>query len=128
MNDKFNPFREALTYLYTLPGHDRGGVPRHKGPRMFICQCLERVEDNQRSIVSPEFHLKAQQSKAAVRHVQRMLGRSCLVVENWLSINVPGFKAQRRKDGKAMAYDVQAYRWRWLNHMADQYDKGEIEL
>lgn len=115
----YNPFREALPYLQTPADHDRGGVARKEDNSVYICWALDWGLETD--------HKKIYLNMAAQGYVMRMLGHGSSTVESWLYKNVPDCQTFWLED-KLKCDIVQAYRWRWLNHMADQYDAGLIKL
>ncbi|ACV50191.1 hypothetical protein [Delftia phage PhiW-14] len=126
MTKTFNPFREALAYLNTPHDMDRGGI-NLKVRNSFVCFAIERAGAN---LSDENRHL----CKMATAYIDSMIitvkSDDSPTIIKWLRVNSPEFRASEAgtKD-HALKYDLlQAYRWRWLTHMADQYDQGLINL
>lgn len=103
-----NPFRAAIPYLwdgvscrgYTLVARES-----------YICIAISAARDNGDCSYSA--------MKDAEARIHKCLNK-WQTVYCWLYSNVP----EARKD--LTHQRVQEYRHRWLNHLADQWDKGEI--
>lgn len=102
-----NPFREALKHLWD-------GVDEHSLHYMHICHCLT-VKEN------------GTLGRAARCYVERLLDGH-YTVGQWLVAKVPDAAAFAKSTGWKWEKELQAYRKRWLTHLANQYDAGEIKL
>lgn len=114
----FNPFREALPLLRVPLELCQGRIP---GTQTYICFAFKYDLLPKYARSHPERVVLINRARA---HVERMLGDNTSV-GGWLQSNVPAFKTA----DPSIAHDLmQAFRHRWLSHMADQYDRGEIKL
>lgn len=102
-----NPFREAIPFIY-VPGQ----VPDTK--YQFICGALNHL-----AYVKLVSGTKVD---AALNHI-----RECLKLGYFEYGSVTGWLIAKGIPKEEMStFAVQEYRVRWLNHMADQWDRGEI--
>ena len=102
---KFNPFREAKKYLIIDPYDD---APAHM--MYTVRDALEQVW----------YHtLNRSQARRAIQHVIAAV-HPHHSERTWLTKTV--------LKGEAPVYqDMQDYRHRWLNYLAQQWDKGAIK-
>lgn len=121
----FNPFREALAFLQTSQDLDRGGIVQKHNAVQFICWAFVRVQQVNSRKENLEGWLLTKQAKAHV--VACLGGKNC--IEVWLYANVKEYGSALYEHDDDLRWAVtQAYRWRWMNHLADQYDAGLIKL
>lgn len=117
----FNPFRAALPRINTYNSQThRGGISLIK-PTTFVCWAIGEA------CWRPG--VEKRRGDAAIAYIHSLLG--CVsTVSEWLANQGPGLKAELQRldrDG-VLHHHMQDYRWRWLNHMADQYDAGLLVL
>lgn len=122
----FNPFRAGLAYLNTPYDLDRGGV-KQKARNSFVCFAIKQAGER---LGHEEQYL----CTMAEAYIDMLIGSGdpddSPTITKWLRANCPEFVAvEAVPNNHAFKYDLlQAYRWRWLNHMADQFDAGVIKL
>lgn len=99
MSTKYNPFRAAKRFL--------NGGPTGHGSTGFICIALADAG---------EYDNREKLAEKAVRHVMRMLAEHATVNQYLEALGIEHTYAE-----------IQRFRHRWLDHMADQWDQGLIK-
>lgn len=113
---RFNPFRAALRFL------NPGDAP---GKRTFICYALCDAANQL------ELPLKlAYLCHEATTAIQNLLG-GFATFDGWLHSRCPHLRVPSTKtriQSTFPAPEIQAWRVQWLEHLAAEYDKGNIIL
>ncbi|ACV50196.1 conserved hypothetical protein [Delftia phage PhiW-14] len=122
MSKPFNPFRAALPFLNVpteleIPDN----LVDESRKSIYVCHAVVAVH---RSGVNAK---ERRACMFAGEYIRSLLGKH-YTVRQWLLEHCPEFKAMGEDQWQIRIDLVQAYRHRWLTHMADQFDEGLIIL
>lgn len=114
---EFNPFRAALPHLMA-PSAIRA---EEQKPTAWIniCSALGALTKGAGST-------KRRKIAAAVLHIEDSLYPECSAAQWVLSKNKSAKDLKLTNDWPLWRDNMQAWRYRWLTHLADQYDRKEI--
>lgn len=143
MNQSYNPFRAALAHI-SLTGEGLGPCLGKVQKRSAIClamACATTVALSKARELPPSTDRQKtidfinQMDSRATSHIARMMNGPAATagphayVSNWLYHHVPGYAREWNQDhsvGTPIWLMTQEYRYRWCEHMADQFDRKEF--